>query len=393
MKIGLLVNPVAGLGGAVGLKGSDGDLLQQQARQLDGQARGASRVRQFLQHLLAASKEREGAAGAAAALTLPIEWVTWGGEMGADYLAAQEIACTVLGSYQGDSNASDTVAAVQCFTQHQVDLVVFVGGDGTARDVLSAATEATSFLGLPAGVKMHSGVFAISPAAAARVVADLARGRLLSRVLREVRDYVAPETATERATNTVIKTRAYGELWVPEADELLQQTKIGGRESEALAAAEIASYVAEQWAANFDKTLIVGPGSTCLQIKQALAMPATLLGFDVRLPTGEHLTDASAEQLLTAVRAQSAHVVLSFTRQQAFLLGRGNQQLTPAVLSQLRWPEDFSVVSSRSKLLALQQRPLLVDSDDAALDAQCCGLVEVLTGYDERSLYRVASPS
>lgn len=390
MKIGLLVNPLAGLGGAVGLKGSDGDLLQQQARQRAGQARGASRVGQFLQHILTANEEREHAADAQ---TRPIEWVTWGGEMGADCLAAQDIACTVLGSYQGHSNASDTMAAVECFIRHHVDLVIFAGGDGTARDVLRAATAATSFLGLPAGVKMHSGVFAISPAAAARVVADLARGRVLSRVLREVRDYVEPEAASERPTNSVIQTRAYGELWVPEADELLQQTKIGGRESEALAAAEIASYVAEQWADNFGKTLIVGPGSTCMQIKQALAMPATLLGFDVRLPSGEHLTDATAEQLLTAVRAQSAHVVLSFTRQQAFLLGRGNQQLTPAVLSQLRWPEDFSVVSSRSKLLALQQRPLLVDSDDAALDAQCCGLVEVLTGYDERSLYRVASPS
>jgi predicted polyphosphate/ATP-dependent NAD kinase len=85
-------------------------------------------------------------------------------------------------------------------------------------------------------------------------------------------------------------------------------------------------------------------------------------------------------------------VILSFTRQQAFLLGRGNQQFSPAVLAKLCWPDDFTVVSSKQKLLALEQRPLLVDSDDAALDARLCGLVEVITGYDERSLYRVASP-
>ena len=94
MKIGLLVNPLAGLGGAVGLKGSDGDLLQQQARQRAGQARGASRVGQFLQHILTANEEREHAADAQ---TRPIEWVTWGGEMGADWWAAQDIACTMLG--------------------------------------------------------------------------------------------------------------------------------------------------------------------------------------------------------------------------------------------------------------------------------------------------------
>ena len=117
--------------------------------------------------------------------------------MGADYLAQHGFSHTVLGSYQCKSAAADTVAAVTAYIQQGVDLVVFVGGDGTARDVLSAATEATTFLGLPAGVKMHSGVFAISPMAAARVVSALAQGRVVSRVQREVRDYVEAEASAD----------------------------------------------------------------------------------------------------------------------------------------------------------------------------------------------------
>jgi predicted polyphosphate/ATP-dependent NAD kinase len=311
--------------------------------------------------------------------------------MGADYLEQQHFAHTVLGGYEGVSNARDSVAATRAFIQKGVDLLVFVGGDGTARDVLSAATDAISCLGLPAGVKMHSGVFAISPMAAARLVTDLVVGRIISRQRREVRDYI--EAKEGAVPNTVIRTRAYGELWVPEANDLLQQTKVGGKENEVLAVMDIVSYVTESWAEATAEALIVGPGSTCMQIKQALGMPATLLGFDVLLPDGNYVTDATADQLLPVVRTYTANVVLSFTRQQAFLLGRGNQQLSPEVLSHLHWPRDFIVVSSRSKLLALEQRPLLVDSDDAAFDAKCRGLVEVITGYDERLLYRVASPA
>ena len=225
MKIGLLVNPIAGLGGAVALKGSDGAALQEQARKREGSARGPARVGVFLQHLRLLDEEER---AAAKTLVPQVQWCTWGGAMGADYLAQHGLNHTVLGSYQGDSDATDTIAAATEFIQQGVDLIIFVGGDGTARDVLSAATEATSVLGLPAGVKMHSGVFAISPIAAARVVAGLAHGRVISRVQREVRDYV--EAGAKSGSDAVIRTRAYGELWVPEANDLLQQTKVGGKE-------------------------------------------------------------------------------------------------------------------------------------------------------------------
>ena len=390
MKIALLVNPLAGLGGAVGLKGSDGSDLQAVAIAREGRARGAARVAAFLECLTVAQDDNADAFLQPSAQ--PITWVAWGGLMGADYLQQLGFDFEQLGAPRAPSSAQDTIDATATFVEYGVDLIIFVGGDGTARDVLSAASSTTSFLGVPAGVKMHSGVFAISPRAAARVVADLANGRLIDRVLREVRDYIEPESGAATARDAVIRTRAYGELWVPEVNDLLQQTKVGGKETEALAINEISSYVTECWLDDRQTAVILGPGSTCMEIKRGLGIPATLLGVDVRLPDHSYITDATASQLLAVTQELSAHVVLSFTRQQAFLLGRGNQQLTPAVLAKLRWPDDYTVVSSRQKLLALQQRPLLVDSDDPALDAKICGLVDVVTGYDERSLYRVASP-
>ena len=390
MKVALLVNPLAGLGGAVGLKGSDGPKVQAEATAREGRARGASRVAAFLQCLTVAQDDNADSFLQPSAQ--PITWVAWGGPMGADYLQQLGFDFEQLGTPRTPSSAQDTIDATAAFVGHGVDLIIFAGGDGTARDVLSAASSVTSFLGVPAGVKMHSGVFAISPRAAARVVADLANGRLIDRVPREVRDYIEPESGAAATRNAVIRTRGYGELWVPEVNDLLQQTKVGGKETEALAINEISSYVTECWLDDRQTAVILGPGSTCMEIKRGLGIPATLLGVDVRLPDHSYITDATANQLLTLTKELTAHVVLSFTRQQAFLLGRGNQQLTPAVLANLRWPSDYTVVSSRQKLLALQQRPLLVDSDDPALDAKICGLVDVVTGYDERSLYRVGSP-
>ena len=130
MKIGLLVNPVAGLGGAVGLKGSDGSALQNQARLRKGSGRAPSRVGVFLEHLREIDEKEPAGANTVAPQT---QWITWSGAMGADYLAQHGFSHTVLGSYQGKSAAADTVAAVTAYIQQGVDLVVFVGGDGTAR--------------------------------------------------------------------------------------------------------------------------------------------------------------------------------------------------------------------------------------------------------------------
>jgi predicted polyphosphate/ATP-dependent NAD kinase len=139
------------------------------------------------------------------------------------------------------------------------------------------------------------------------------------------------------------------------------------------------------------KALVMGPGSTCLAIKQALGLNGALLGCDVLLPSGEVMENATSADLLNLASQHTLHVLVSFTRHQGFLLGRGNQQLSAEVLHTLRWKEDVTILGSRTKLATLDQRPMLVDTGDAMLDQQLSGLVSVLTGYDDFLLYRVSS--
>jgi predicted polyphosphate/ATP-dependent NAD kinase len=139
------------------------------------------------------------------------------------------------------------------------------------------------------------------------------------------------------------------------------------------------------------KALVMGPGSTCLAIKQALGLNGALLGCDVLLPTGEAMENVTSADLVRLVSQHTLHVLISFTRHQGFLLGRGNQQLSAEVLHALSWREDLTILSSRTKLETLGQRPMLIDTGDAMLDHQLSGLVSVLTGYDDFLLYRVSS--
>ena len=381
LRIGLVVNPLAGIGGAVGLQGSDGEVVQRAARERDGKPRGEERLSIFLQAL------RTRLGGDFGRLA----WCTWGGVMGAQILSSNGVIAQVAGEPAAQTSAQDTQLAVKTLGASDVDLLIFVGGDGTARDVLTAADEHTCVLGLPAGVKMHSGVFAISPSAAADVVAGLAQGSLVGRIPREVRDYVPAAKDATNAKHQAVATKRYGELWVPEAAGYLQQMKVGGKEDEGLVVQEIVSFFLDHPEIYSGKALVMGPGSTCLAIKQALGLNGALLGCDVLLPTGEAMENATSADLLNLASQHTLHVLVSFTRHQGFLLGRGNQQLSAEVLHTLSWKEDVTILGSRTKLATLDQRPMLVDTGDARLDQQLSGLVSVLTGYDDFLLYRVSS--
>jgi predicted polyphosphate/ATP-dependent NAD kinase len=361
---------VAGLGGAVALKGSDGQLLQQSARQRGAEPKANLRCASFLRHLAEFCPQA----------IEEIIWTTWQGSMGADNLREGAWNFTVAGGAAGQTSSTDTRLAATQIQAEQVDCIVFVGGDGTATDMLAAVHESVPVIGIPAGVKMHSGVFAVSPRTAAKLLAMLVGGEFVARRLAEVRDY-----DQQGSDETDMQIRIYGEMCVPDVGGYLQQTKVGGKESEPLALQEICAGVLERLPP--DRNLVLAPGSTCLAIKAALGLDGTLRGCDVLPVQGEALLDAMAAQL------EGVHnpvLVVSFTRQQGFLFGRGNQQLSARFLNQLNWPEDVYVVASRTKLLGLQQRPLLLDTGDDQLDEKLSGLVEVITGYEDSLLYRLS---
>lgn len=372
LTFALLINPVAGLGGKVALKGSDGADIQAQARERGGAGRGAERAARALS-----------SAGAAAD---QVRWLTWGGEMGAVVLQAAGLEAEVLGEPGQPPGAEDTGRAARAMADAGADLIVFCGGDGTARDILDAVGTQAVVLGVPSGVKMHSGVFATTPESAGRILASLVEGGLVRATVAEVRDL--DEQALREGS---VDARFYGEMSVPEAGGFLAHTKEGGRESEALALEEIIAEIRERITEE-PGIHVLGPGGTLAALKTALGMTPTLLGVDVLHGAAQVGSDADAAWLTRylAEHDEPATLVVSFTRHQGFLLGRGNQQFTPGVLRRIG-RERLWVVGTRTKLLSLEGRPLLIDTDDAELDREWTGLVEVVTGYRDSLFYRIDS--
>jgi len=372
LHVGLLVNPLAGLGGSLALKGSDGMRLTDLAARLppEQQHRAGDRAARALGELGQAGPQ--------------IRFSTWAGPMGEDALLAAGLSAQVLGaSLGGLTTAADTRLAVGELLAAGVDLLLFAGGDGTARDVLDEVGVSVPVLGIPAGVKMQSGVFAVSPEAAGELLARLALGGLVGVTAREVRDI--DEAALRRG---IVNSRFYGELLVPGDTRFLQQTKVGGREDQQLAAADIAAWQVEQMEAG--RLYLLGPGTTTAAIMAELQLPNTLLGVDVVRDGVLLLADADAAALLELLETsrEPASIVVTAIGGQGHLFGRGNQQFTPAVL---RWVgrENMIVVAAKSKIADLGGRPLLVDTNDPELDRALCGLWRINTGYDDYLLYRV----
>src|SRR5690606_20567163 len=227
--LGLIINPLAGLGGAVALKGSDGVAAEALAR--GAEPRAAARTRTALECLLQLGER--------------IEFLTFPGAMGADLLAEMGFRHRVLGSLgEGTTSADDTRKAVLALQEAGVALILFAGGDGTARDICAAVREGQPVLGIPAGVKIHSGVYAISPRAAGELTRRLLEGGLVRLASGEVRDLDEAALRDGR-----VAARWYGELTVPEEGGFLQQVKQAGMESEELVLSDLAAWLEDSWEA------------------------------------------------------------------------------------------------------------------------------------------------
>jgi len=374
LHIGLVVNPLAGLGGSLGLKGSDGQAMRDRLAELTPQQRhrALDRVERALRPLAEAGSK--------------VTFSTWGGGMGADALAHLGIPHTVLGTPAGqESTAQDTRNAVQELRALGVDLILFAGGDGTARDIFDVVGSSFPVLGIPAGVKMHSGVFAVSPEAAGELLLQLVQGGLVGLMHREVRDI-----DEEAFRHDQVRSRFYGEMLVPGEGRYLQHTKVGGRESPELVADDIADWLVEHM--ETDRTYLIGPGSTTAGIMAKLGLENTLLGVDV-VRNGEVLANDADEATLLKLLAAApdgAAIVVTVIGGQGNVFGRGNQQFSPEVIRRVGL-DNILVVAAKSKIAALEGRPLLVDTNDPELDRELSGWHTVITGYDDRILYRVSS--
>lgn len=383
LRIGFLLNPYAGIGGPAGFKGSDLTELQTAAAQGQIPLRAPARAHTFWR-LMAQALD----ASTAAPLPLGIEVVAAPQQMGSDWLSLWGIAhTTVSGPVNPQTTAQDTQVFARAIQRQGVDILVFAGGDGTARDIYRAVGSEQLVLGIPSGVKMHSGVYAINPQCAAELMIQLLSGVLISASLQEVRDIDEHEFRQGR-----VKAQYFGEMPVPAAAEYVQAVKQGGIESEALVLFDIAEYLREHF--NPDALIIWAPGSTTLGILKEWshegALEGTLLGVDVLLPSGDLIRDVNAQQLnaLAAAHTGVIELVLTAIGGQGHIIGRGNQQITPELLKRIG-KEHVNVVATKTKLRTLNGRPLLLDSGCAELDEQWAGLIPVNTGYDDVVLYPV----
>ena len=368
--LGLIVNPVAGLGGRVGLKGSDGAEIQRRARMLGAQPPAPARAEAALKRLLP--------------LLGDLEIVTYPGEMGEDVARRTGFEPTVMGRItSGTTTAEDTLAAAREMSRHGVSLILFAGGDGTARDLVRAVRESSPVLGIPTGVKILSGAFATTPLAAGELARRFIEGTVTS--LREVEVLDLDEDAYRAGR---VSPHLYGYLRVPFERRMLQACKSPSGPDERGTLQAIAADIIDHMEA--DVAYIIGPGTTTRPILTLLGLQKTLVGVDVVRNRSLLLGDANEAMLLDLLKICTGKIVVTPVGGQGYLFGRGNQQISPAVV-QAVGIDNILVVSTPEKIHALRGRPLLVDSGDDETDRRLSGYVHVVTGYRERTVYRVAS--
>jgi predicted polyphosphate/ATP-dependent NAD kinase len=343
--IGFIVNPVAGMGGAVGLKGTDGKEILSKAIALGAKPVAAQRAEVFLCELRPAKAHLKLLVGAA--------------NMGELEAKKQGFKFSVVGEPKRETTSADTKQAVVGMVAANVDLLVFCGGDGTARDILKAVDMKVPVLGVPTGVKMHSALFAVSPQAAARVVIRFLWDGL---PLREAEVMDVDEQAFRQGQ---LSAALYGYMLSPFEPHLIQGNKMASpiTENEVENQAAIAIYIIEEMQP--DVIYVVGPGTTTRTVADLLDQKKALLGVDLFQNKKITANDVNEKQILQAINGKNARIIVTPIGGQGFIFGRGNQQISSKVIHQVGL-ENIIVIATKSKLDRL--RSLRVDTGDLKLD-------------------------
>jgi len=369
-RIGLIVNPIAGLGGRVGLKGSDGLEIQQRAIELGASPRASDRATEALKSLLSMKSDLD-------ILTCP-------GIMG-------EIAVTQAGFnphlvdvFQAKpTTAEDTKRAVDEMLQKDLSLLMFTGGDGTARDIYSICGTEIPVLGIPAGVKIQSAAYAIHP----RAAGELAATYLQSKAQLKLAEVVDLDEEAYRQGR--VSPRLYGYVKIPYVRRYIQGVKV----SSTTVSSDCLNGIAEDISERMEPgtIYIIGPGSTTQAIATHLGMDKNLLGVDAYLDGKCIAPDANESGLLEILSGnQPVNLIVTPIGGQGCIFGRGNQQISPDIIRKVG-KEGFLVVCTKEKLDALKGRPLWVDTGDYELDKTLRGYLPIITGYKEYVMYKVSS--
>ena len=393
-KLGFVINPVAGVGGSVALKGSDGAATPEKALSLGAEFKANQRAATALtvlepyknQIVIYTANHSMGEA-CAKALGFDVQVVYQSSE--------QELIPEQKSSLQSiNTSPQDTKNLVTALMEQKVDVLLFAGGDGTARDICAMVDDKFPVLGIPAGCKIHSGVYAVTPKAAGRVVEMLVTNQLVTLADADVMDI--DESLFRQG---VVKAKRYGEMQIPCELRYVQAVKSGGKETDELVLQDIAADIIE----NMDDELyIMGSGSTTAFIMDELGETNTLLGVDVLEDSTLVANDVTEEQLWTLIQNKIANtnnetgdsaikLVITLIGGQGHIFGRGNQQLSPRIIKTIG-KNNIIIVATKTKLAALNNRPLIIDTGDTELDQSLSGYFPVTTGYKDQVLYPASSP-
>lgn len=367
-RLGFIVNPMAGLGGSVGLKGSDG--CAEEALRRGAVPQAENRARAALAELLPLQDQ--------------ITVFTGLGALGGSLSQALGFDCVLAEDIPPDHTSAATTQALAAWMQEQqMDLILFAGGDGTARDVYQTAREETVFLGIPAGVKIHSPVYARNPKAAGQLAKLWLEGKLHSVSACEVLDINEALYRSE-----IINTKLYGYLTIPKERHYTQNRKCGTPPSEESLMESIACRIVDEMEP--DTYYLIGAGTTTRCIMRQLGLSNTLIGVDLIRNRKVVENDVYGEQILHNIRGSKVKLIVTITGGQGFLFGRGNQQLTPEVIRAVG-RKNIVILATKEKLFQLRGQPLLVDTGDETLDASLSGYYRVITSYHETAICRVGT--
>jgi predicted polyphosphate/ATP-dependent NAD kinase len=371
MRLGLIVNPIAGMGGKAGLKGTDNVL--QEALDRGAQQVAPARAKEFLKKL------KENLAEA------KIEILTCPGIMGEKEAEAADFPAKTLPMKIGrKTSAKDTKLAVQLLIGASVDLIVFVGGDGTAKDIFDAQQGCGEppVLGVPSGVKMYSGIFAVSPPDAVEVVLAFAQKEA------EITEFEIIDANEKAIRNDSFAAKLHGYMKGPFLPAHIQGSKQISPETtdEKDNQTAIAKFLIEE--KQPEATWILGPGTTVKRVAELLGVEKTLLGVDI-YRDGNVILDVDEKGILKRVdNWQNTWIVVSPIGHQGIIFGRGNQQISPEIIRRVG-KQRIIVLATKSKLQSVDGRVLRVDTGDAEVDEMLRGYIRVMTDYREWQLMPV----
>ncbi len=394
-KVGLIVNPIAGLGGRVGLKGTDGLVAQALALGALPQAPArAGRALTALNQSLGEAFELYAAPGemgetlareqGMVSLPLVVDRIEVDkrDETEEDGVLSPGHDPVLLQSPGGETTARDTRLAARALVAQGADLILFAGGDGTARDVCLAVGDRVPVIGIPAGVKIHSPVFARNPESAGELAAQFLSGEVKQLAEQEVLDIDEDAYRKGRVT-----TRLFGYLMVPESGSRIQSRKAGTPVSERATQNQISLSIMDDMMP--DWIYLVGPGTTIRPVMRHLNLDHSLLGVDM-VKNGELLVkDATEAQILEQVKGQNFKIVITPIGGQGYLFGRGNHQFSPHVI-RLAGRENIIVGATLQKIGSFRGQPFGVDTGDPEVDELLRGYIRVVTGYRREMVHPIA---